>query len=230
VAKAPIHSFFVDPKNVVITPFDTTLFYAASPEFYSLISLLPDVVVPSTAIGHPEEDLQHHTPSKYRNPTPVPLAGSSNATAPARSPNPGSNPPRSGPSGSPSILPISPGPLFQCTKPGCYATFQQKLQLTRHQKRHARPFKCSFPDCVYSKSGFTRQKELNRHQDSIHSSLGHELLCPDVECKRAFPGSGWPRLRRDNFLRHLSGRHPELHRKFVESSDERKSSSLPSPG
>jgi hypothetical protein len=225
VAEAQIHSFFVDPKLVVTTPFDTTLFYNPPPELFSLISSPPDVEAFGSLLDHSEPDLRHHIQREHHTPTPVSRSSPSDTPGSASLSSSNSSPLRPSPAESSGIPRISPGPVLRCDRPGCHATFRQRYQLTRHQKQHAKPFKCSFPECDYSKTGFARRKDLNRHEDSTHQSHGSELLCPDPNCKRAAPGNGWPTLRRDNLLRHLSSRHPELYLKAIENSDERKSSS-----
>ena len=76
---------------------------------------------------------------------------------------------------------------------------------------HTRPFKCAVQSCSYHRRGFGAQKELDRHEDTIHRLRGlTRFLCPDPYCKFARPEKGFPKTRRDNFLRHVNSQHSNL--------------------
>jgi len=91
----------------------------------------------------------------------------------------------------------------------CWKTFIRACDLNHHLKYHTRPFKCPFsPPCA--NPGFGLKKDLTRHINEMHPNDTTEtFFCPVQTCKRAEGnGKGWS--RKDNFMRHLEAKHPDL--------------------
>lgn len=71
--------------------------------------------------------------------------------------------------------------------------------LSRHLKRHEKPFRC--PEC---NDGFRYRKDLRRHQGSKHRSSSSNTkiyACPVAGCD-------FDTDRKDNCKRHVKKRHP----------------------
>jgi hypothetical protein len=59
----------------------------------------------------------------------------------------------------------------RCPEPGCeHRTFPRQCDLTKHQKTHLRPYKCSDTSCSYHQKGFPTEKECERHWSNVHSA------------------------------------------------------------
>ncbi|KAJ3122396.1 hypothetical protein HK100_012018 [Physocladia obscura] len=92
----------------------------------------------------------------------------------------------------PTIKKLSTGnSVFICPWIGCQAEFKQKFNYTAHYFVHAglRPFACSQCDIT-----FVRKRDLNRHENSVHSEMKHRRKCP--QCEVSF-------TRQDALRRHL---------------------------
>jgi uncharacterized C2H2 Zn-finger protein len=89
------------------------------------------------------------------------------------------------------------GKIFQCTVPGCDATFGQKGSLTRHVKnRHS--LNCRPHSCDQCSKSFSEKWTLNVHRRNVHLKLkAHN--CP--QCNKSF-GEKW-NLRKHVNVVHL---------------------------
>ncbi|KAG6036644.1 copper-binding transcription factor [Claviceps citrina] len=67
----------------------------------------------------------------------------------------------------------------KCREPGCNKQFRRPCDLTKHEKTHSRPWKCTIPTCKYHKIGWPTEKERDRHQNDRHSDAPATYRCPD---------------------------------------------------
>ncbi|KAL7267036.1 hypothetical protein RUND412_010393 [Rhizina undulata] len=92
------------------------------------------------------------------------------------------------------------GTLFMCTYADCGASFPRKCDLTKHEKKHTRPFKCEIPTCKYNKFGFPTDKERERHQNDKHSANSTEWRCQYPPCQ-------YKSKRESNCKQHMEKAH-----------------------
>ncbi|KAI9746080.1 MAG: copper-binding transcription factor [Claussenomyces sp. TS43310] len=96
-----------------------------------------------------------------------------------------------------------------CREPGCKKVFKRSCDLTKHEKTHSRPWKCSDETCKYHKYGWPTEKELDRHVNDKHSDSPvlykcHFHPCPykskrDSNCKQHMEKAhGWNYIRSKN--------------------------------
>ncbi|KAK0728598.1 hypothetical protein B0T26DRAFT_178543 [Lasiosphaeria miniovina] len=92
--------------------------------------------------------------------------------------------------------------------PSCDAAVRTQSELTKHEQRHAKPFRCDEPGCLRSKegSGFSTNNDLLRHKQSVHRADGTKYRCDISQCRTRF--KAWPRA--DNFRSHLKKIHNYL--------------------
>ncbi|KAJ5675832.1 hypothetical protein N7462_008729 [Penicillium macrosclerotiorum] len=89
---------------------------------------------------------------------------------------------------------------FQCDI--CSKRTRLRCEMKKHQKRHERPYGCTFPHCAKS---FGSKADWKRHESSQHLHI-QSWLCPfqdsqkDTPCERIF-------YREDTFSQHLSQHH-----------------------
>jgi hypothetical protein len=57
----------------------------------------------------------------------------------------------------------------RCRKPVCDEEFIRSYDLTKHEKIHSRPWKCSFETCKYYEVGWPTEKEMDRHHSDKHA-------------------------------------------------------------
>ncbi|KAI0095461.1 hypothetical protein F4814DRAFT_443504 [Daldinia grandis] len=98
----------------------------------------------------------------------------------------------------------------QCSKP-----FARRCELKKHEKRHLKPYGCTFPDC--SKK-FGSKNDWKRHENSQHLMLEH-WICDEKQADKSSESCGRNFPRRELFKTHLNMQHriekPELlDRKF----------------
>lgn len=81
-------------------------------------------------------------------------------------------------------------------------------QISKHNARHQKRFKCTFNDCPRLLKGFSTSNDLDRHLKSVHA-VNHRLTkdykCFAQDCTK--PDKTWPRL--DNFKQHLKSMHKD---------------------
>jgi len=87
---------------------------------------------------------------------------------------------------------------FQCAD--CPKSYDRKCDLTKHAKCHYKSFRCHLCNKTFS-----LQKDLRRHQGSVHKEIfkTKRFPCPYPECE--FAAKPFP--RNDNLTRHLKRIH-----------------------
>jgi len=97
----------------------------------------------------------------------------------------------------------------RCREPGCTKEFKRSCDLTKHEKTHSRPWKCSEKSCKYHEYGWPTEKELDRHVNDKHSASPvlykcNYSPCPykskrESNCKQHMEKShGWNYVRSKN--------------------------------
>lgn len=64
----------------------------------------------------------------------------------------------------------------------CNKEFKRPCDLTKHEKTHSRPWKCSEPSCKYSQYGWPTEKERDRHVNDKHSVTPSMYKCQYHPC------------------------------------------------
>ncbi|KAI9778507.1 MAG: copper-binding transcription factor [Geoglossum umbratile] len=64
----------------------------------------------------------------------------------------------------------------------CGKQFKRPCDLTKHEKTHSRPWKCSDPTCKYSTHGWPTEKERDRHVNDKHSDTPALYECHFTPC------------------------------------------------
>jgi hypothetical protein len=64
----------------------------------------------------------------------------------------------------------------------CKKEFKRPCDLTKHEKTHSRPFKCTEPSCRYHAVGWPTEKERDRHVNDKHSSAPEMYECHFKPC------------------------------------------------
>lgn len=64
----------------------------------------------------------------------------------------------------------------------CDKEFKRPCDLTKHEKTHTRPWKCSEPNCKYSSYGWPTEKERDRHVNDKHSVTPSMFKCQFHPC------------------------------------------------
>nr|KMM64157.1 zinc finger transcription factor ace1 [Coccidioides posadasii RMSCC 3488] len=64
----------------------------------------------------------------------------------------------------------------------CEKVFRRPCDLTKHEKTHTRPWKCTEPTCKYSKVGWPTEKERDRHVNDKHSKSPPLYSCLFKPC------------------------------------------------
>ncbi|KAL8695414.1 MAG: hypothetical protein Q9224_003401 [Gallowayella concinna] len=91
----------------------------------------------------------------------------------------------------------------------CHKIFKRPCDLTKHEKTHSRPWKCSEKSCKYHSYGWPTEKERDRHVNDKHSSSPsmyrcHFRPCPyeskrESNCKQHMEKAhGWAYVRSKN--------------------------------
>jgi uncharacterized C2H2 Zn-finger protein len=84
--------------------------------------------------------------------------------------------------------------------PDCPKTFKRPCDLTKHEKTHSRPWKCSEIECKYHITGWPTEKERARHFNDKHSDNPEEWPC-------LFPPCVYVGRREHNLKSHMEGAH-----------------------
>jgi len=74
----------------------------------------------------------------------------------------------------------APKQFQRCSE--CDKEFKRPCDLTKHEKTHSRPWKCSDPNCKYSKFGWPTEKERDRHVNDKHSVTPSMYKCQYNPC------------------------------------------------
>jgi len=64
----------------------------------------------------------------------------------------------------------------------CGKEFKRPCDLTKHEKTHSRPWKCSQTDCKYHEHGWPTEKERDRHVNDKHSAAPSLFKCLYKPC------------------------------------------------
>lgn len=67
----------------------------------------------------------------------------------------------------------------------CDKVFKRPCDLTKHEKTHSRPWKCSYAGCKYESLGWPTEKERDRHMNDKHSSTPALFKCSFQPCTYA---------------------------------------------
>lgn len=100
---------------------------------------------------------------------------------------------------------------YPCSK--CKKTFGRRCELKKHEKRHSKPYGCTFPTCS---KRFGSKNDWKRHENSQHFLL--EVWRCDVQCSD-LPSDicGKVAHRREPFRVHLQTYHGMQDRKALET-------------
>lgn len=88
--------------------------------------------------------------------------------------------------------------MHVCTT--CRKEFKRPCDLTKHEKTHSRPFKCSEKSCRYYELGWPTEKERDRHINDKHSSAPKMYHC-------MFPPCPYSSKRESNCKQHMEKAH-----------------------
>ena len=64
----------------------------------------------------------------------------------------------------------------------CNKTFSRPCDLTKHEKTHSRPWKCTEPSCRYATDGWPTEKERDRHVNDKHCPNPTMFKCHFSPC------------------------------------------------
>ncbi|KAJ5111487.1 Zinc finger C2H2 [Penicillium argentinense] len=67
----------------------------------------------------------------------------------------------------------------------CDKVFKRPCDLTKHEKTHSRPWKCTMPGCKYNTIGWPTEKERDRHMNDKHSDNPALYKCSFKPCTYA---------------------------------------------
>lgn len=67
----------------------------------------------------------------------------------------------------------------------CDKVFKRPCDLTKHEKTHTRPWKCTDPKCNYYTKGWPTEKERDRHMNDRHSDKPTLFRCTFHNCPYA---------------------------------------------
>lgn len=67
----------------------------------------------------------------------------------------------------------------------CKKEFKRPCDLTKHEKTHSRPWKCSEKNCKYFDLGWPTEKERDRHMNDKHSAAPAQYKCLYSPCSYA---------------------------------------------
>ncbi|KAI1140402.1 hypothetical protein F5Y05DRAFT_411458 [Hypoxylon sp. FL0543] len=87
--------------------------------------------------------------------------------------------------------------------PQCPKSFGRRCELKKHEKRHLKPYGCTFPGC--SKK-FGSKNDWKRHENSQHYMLEH-WRCDEKQTDGSSDICGRVIYRRENFKQHLGTSH-----------------------
>ncbi|KAI2781403.1 hypothetical protein F4815DRAFT_492628 [Daldinia loculata] len=85
----------------------------------------------------------------------------------------------------------------------CSKLFGRRCELKKHEKRHLKPYGCTFPGC---NKKFGSKNDWKRHENSQHLMLEH-WICDEKQADKSFESCGRNFPRRELFKQHLSVQH-----------------------
>jgi uncharacterized C2H2 Zn-finger protein len=82
----------------------------------------------------------------------------------------------------------------------CKKEFKRPCDLTKHEKTHSRPWKCSDEKCKYFDLGWPTEKERDRHMNDKHSAAPAQYKC-------LYPPCTYASKRESNCKQHMEKAH-----------------------
>ncbi|KAF1836704.1 zinc finger transcription factor ace1 [Decorospora gaudefroyi] len=82
----------------------------------------------------------------------------------------------------------------------CKKEFKRPCDLTKHEKTHSRPWKCSEKNCKYFDLGWPTEKERDRHMNDKHSAAPAQYKC-------LYPPCTYASKRESNCKQHMEKAH-----------------------
>jgi uncharacterized C2H2 Zn-finger protein len=82
----------------------------------------------------------------------------------------------------------------------CKKEFKRPCDLTKHEKTHSRPWKCSEQKCKYFDFGWPTEKERDRHMNDKHSAAPAQYKC-------LYPPCTYASKRESNCKQHMEKAH-----------------------
>lgn len=82
----------------------------------------------------------------------------------------------------------------------CKKEFKRPCDLTKHEKTHSRPWKCSEKNCKYFDLGWPTEKERDRHMNDKHSAAPAQYKC-------LYPPCSYASKRESNCKQHMEKAH-----------------------
>jgi len=82
----------------------------------------------------------------------------------------------------------------------CNKEFKRPCDLTKHEKTHSRPWKCSEQECKYFELGWPTEKERDRHMNDRHSAAPAQYKCH-------YPPCTYASKRESNCKQHMEKAH-----------------------
>ncbi|ROT37725.1 hypothetical protein SODALDRAFT_204233 [Sodiomyces alkalinus F11] len=85
----------------------------------------------------------------------------------------------------------------------CHKTFARQCELRKHQRRHDKPYGCTFPNChkkFGSKNDWKRHENSQHYQHEVWGCNEQSATSPDTRCGKVFP-------RRALLRQHLQTSH-----------------------
>lgn len=92
-----------------------------------------------------------------------------------------------------------PGDVMHVCK-DCKKEFKRPCDLTKHEKTHSRPWKCTMENCKYYELGWPTEKERDRHVTDKHSN-------PLPQFKCLYPPCTYASKRESNCKQHMEKAH-----------------------
>jgi uncharacterized C2H2 Zn-finger protein len=82
----------------------------------------------------------------------------------------------------------------------CKKEFKRPCDLTKHEKTHSRPWKCTEEKCKYYDLGWPTEEERDRHVNDKHSAASPQYKCQYPPCMYAFK-------RESDCMQHMEKAH-----------------------
>jgi hypothetical protein len=104
----------------------------------------------------------------------------------------------------------------------CDKVFKRPCDLTKHEKTHSRPWKCSESACKYFELGWPTEKERDRHVNDKHSKSPPLFKCRYTPCT-------YQSKRESNCKQHMEKAHGWLYIRSKNTKNSNKGSTHPTP-
>ena len=109
------------------------------------------------------------------------------------------------------ILDIPGDVLHVCRD--CKKEFKRPCDLTKHEKTHSRPWKCTEEKCKYYDLGWPTEKERDRHVNDKHSAAPPQYKC-------LYPPCTYASKRESNCKQHMEKAHDRETNSFIYPMDQ----------